>query len=144
MILIAHRGNTNGRIPEKENRPEYIDKAIKSGYDVEVDLWLFNQWLYLGHDAPLFDVTYQWLLERSDKLWIHCKNTDCLVYMSSSSLNYFWHETDRVTLTSKRYIWAHPGVQPIIGSIAVLPERNGEPLFSLCRGVCSDFISSYK
>ena len=39
MILISHRGNIDGRIPEKENHPNYIDAAIKAGYDVEVDLW---------------------------------------------------------------------------------------------------------
>ena len=34
MILIAHRGNTSGPNPEKENNPQYVDKAIDSGYNV--------------------------------------------------------------------------------------------------------------
>ena len=31
MILISHRGNTNGRNPEKENTIEYIEQALKKG-----------------------------------------------------------------------------------------------------------------
>ena len=38
MILIAHRGNTIGPNIEKENHPDYIDEAIKKGFDVEVDI----------------------------------------------------------------------------------------------------------
>jgi len=29
MILLSHRGNTNGKQSELENMPEYIDSAIK-------------------------------------------------------------------------------------------------------------------
>ena len=38
MKIISHRGNINGIIPEKENRPSYIDSAIGCGYEVEVDI----------------------------------------------------------------------------------------------------------
>jgi len=38
MIIISHRGNINGPLVDKENRPSYIDSAIKLDYDVEVDL----------------------------------------------------------------------------------------------------------
>ena len=48
MILISHRGNINGRIPEKENRPQYIETTLVSGYDVEVDVWYVNGKLMLG------------------------------------------------------------------------------------------------
>ena len=39
MKLIAHRGNIDGPNPERENSPEYIEEALKAGYDVEVDVW---------------------------------------------------------------------------------------------------------
>lgn len=32
MQLISHRGNVLGPVPDKENNPNYIDLAIKSGY----------------------------------------------------------------------------------------------------------------
>jgi hypothetical protein len=42
MILISHRGNINGRIEGLENTPNYIQDAIKLGYDVEIDLWIIK------------------------------------------------------------------------------------------------------
>lgn len=41
-IWIAHRGNTRGPKPEKENQPEYILQAIHEGFDVEIDVWMFT------------------------------------------------------------------------------------------------------
>ena len=38
MKIISHRGNVRGAIPDRENRPSYIDCAIGNGYDVEIDL----------------------------------------------------------------------------------------------------------
>jgi len=142
MILISHRGNTNGKLPEKENNPEYIDNAIQLGYDVEVDLWWVDSKIYLGHDVPQYEVSNEWLGERIDKLWVHCKNVEPLNWIRSSSLHYFWHEQDTLTLTSKNYMWTYPGKQPIIGSIAVTPEIHND-VVSNCLGICSDFIERY-
>ena len=36
MILIAHRGNTNGKLPDRENTNDYIKEAIAKGFDVEL------------------------------------------------------------------------------------------------------------
>jgi hypothetical protein len=57
--------------------------------------------------------------------------------------NFFWHETDTVTLTSKKYIWAYPTKQPILNSIAVMPELYKDNIIG-CIGVCSDYIEKYK
>jgi hypothetical protein len=78
-----------------------------------------------------------------ERLWCHAKNIDALLEMKKYAIHYFWHEQDTVTLTSKNYIWAYPGKQPIKNSIAVMPELYKEDI-SLCRGVCSDFIKKYK
>ena len=48
-----------------------------------------------------------------------------------------------MTLTSKSYIWAYPGKQPIKNSIAVMPEIHNDDI-SQCLGVCSDYIQNYK
>ena len=148
MILISHRGNINGKIIERENQPEYIDEAISLGYDVEIDIWGIDGGLFLGHDDPQYPTDFDWLKERSSNLWIHCKNIDALLYFtdidySLELFNYFWHETDTVTLTSENWIWAFPGKQPINGSIAVLPEIYNDDV-SDAAGVCSDFIEKYK
>lgn len=144
MILISHRGNISGRIIEKENHPEYIDIALRLKYDVEVDLWANGSKLFLGHDSPEYEIDFIWIGFRKEKLWLHCKNMEAIEFCNSKeNLNYFWHETDTVTLTSKKFIWAYPGKQPIKNSISVLPELNNDDI-SECIGVCSDFILNYK
>jgi hypothetical protein len=143
MILISHRGNISGKITEKENHPNYIDEAIILGYDVEIDLWFINGKTYLGHNEPQYEVDDKWFSERINRLWIHCKNTESLNWIRNTVLHYFWHEEDTLTLTSKNYIWVYPGKQPIIGSIAVMPEIYNDNV-SLCLGICSDYIQNYK
>jgi hypothetical protein len=146
MILISHRGNINGPIPEAENNPKYIDDTIRLGYDVEIDMWWVNGKIYLGHDKPQYKINQKWLQDRRDKLWIHCKNIKAMVYFNSTLLNqynYFWHQEDTLTLTSYKYIWAYPGNQPIKNSIAVMPEINNDDI-SKCIGICSDYIEKYK
>ena len=144
MILISHRGNLSGKILEAENKPEYIDEALNLGYEVEVDIWFYNSLLWLGHDEPQYKIDRDWLDSRGDKLWIHCKNVGALEWFKSNPVfNYFWHETDTVTITSKGFLWAYPGKQPILGSIAVLPETYNDDV-SKCIGVCSDYVQNYK
>ena len=74
MKIISHRGNIRGPIPDKENRPSYIDCAIGSGYDVEIDVRYLNGGLWLGHDGAQYKVDHNWLDKRKAYLWIHCKN----------------------------------------------------------------------
>jgi hypothetical protein len=146
MLLISHRGNLQGPIPNLENKPDYIDDAIRLGYDVEIDVWLINGILFLGHDEPHYEIDQKWLQDRKEKLWIHCKNLKALTYFNTTLVNkynYFWHQEDTATLTSYNFIWAYPGNQPITGSIAVMPELIDEDV-SECVGVCSDYIQKYE
>ena len=143
MKLISHRGNINGKIPNNENHPEYIDEALHAGFDVEIDMWWVDGRIYLGHDEPQYEVDTKWLENRMDSLWVHCKNVELLDWIRSTSLHWFWHEEDTLTLTSKGHVWVYPGKQPIVGSIAVMPEIHDEDV-SKCIGVCSDVISRYK
>lgn len=144
MKLISHRGNINGKIESLENSPDYIDKAILKGYDVEIDVW-YNNIFWLGHDNPQYKIEIDWLLNRQSKLWIHCKNYEAIIFLNdyNHNLNYFWHDIDNITLTSKKYIWAYPGKQPIKNSIAVLPEIYNDDI-TQCIGICSDYIEKYK
>jgi hypothetical protein len=144
MILISHRGNLHGKNNTMENNPEYIDIAISKGYYVEIDVWCINDNFFLGHDNPEYNVVIGWFEDRINKLWIHCKNVESIVFFSKLQLkfNYFWHEEDTLTLTSLNYIWAYPGKQPIKNSIAVMPEIHNDTLVD-CIGICSDKISEY-
>lgn len=145
MILISHRGNTNGRFESWENEPTYIDMAIKKGFDVEVDVWCKDNMLYLGHDKPMYGLDFRWFRDRQTKLWIHCKNLEALIFFKELQypFNYFWHENDKATVTSQIYIISHVDHQPVDGTIAMMPEVHGFDI-SKCLGVCSDFIETYK
>lgn len=142
MVLISHRGNIEGKTLF-ENSPLYIDDAIKLGYDVEVDIRYINNNFYLGHDSGQYKIPLKWLLDRKDKLWVHCKNREAIEMLRGVDLNYFWHDSDDMTLTSKGFVWSHPKIEPLKNSIAVLPDGRGYNL-TKCYGVCSDYIKEYE
>jgi hypothetical protein len=148
MKLISHRGNIEGSNPELENKPEYIEKAIEAGFNVEVDVRvdLANKKMFLGHDEPQYEISIEWLEKYHQYLWLHCKTQETIEFFyewdsRGQVLNYFWHENDAVTLTSKGYLWCYPG-KPMRNGIAVLPEINNDNT-ELCYGVCSDLIKNY-
>ena len=149
MKLIAHRGNINGSEPSNENNPDYINRAIFNGYDVEVDIRLIDNKFYLGHDEPQYQVSMTWLTKRKDNLWIHCKDLKSLQNFISSPVdfNFFWHQNDDFTLTSKNYIWTYPGNPYTYRSIIVMPETHIvlDDFFQIfdyeCFGVCSDYVN---
>ena len=150
MKLIAHRGNIVGPNPLEENKLEYIEAAIAGGYDVEIDVRCEDHQFYLGHDEPQYYVPMIWLVERKDNLWIHCKDLDCLNNFSNSPIdfNYFWHQEDDYTLTSKNFIWTYPGKEYKSKSVIVMPEWDNMSYDSLrdadCYGVCSDYVGMLK
>ena len=147
MKIIAHRANIGGPNSKNENRISNIRKCIELGYDVEIDIRFFDGHLYLGHDQPGERITKKELIEIKRNVWIHCKNLRAVSYLSQidEDLNYFWHEKDSYTLTSKGYIWAYPGEQLSKECICVLPEINDslkdiELLKkSEISGICTDF-----
>jgi len=147
MILISHRGNINGKNVERENHPSYIDEAIEAGYDVEIDVWYLGGRLFLGHDSAQYIVDIHWLENRSNKLWIHCKNMDALFYFNeyewkkSIQFNYFSHDVDMGVLTSHSYIWS---TNLYDRGILVLPEVFNKEPFKGTIGICSDVIEKYK
>jgi hypothetical protein len=150
MKYIAHRGNLLGPNTKLENLPPYIDDAINKSFDVEIDLWLKHNMLFLGHDEPMYMVTEHWLRTRISKLWIHCKNYLALEYCVSelNDANYFFHNVDDYTLTSKGYVWIYPNKPNIKNGICVLPEWscdiNNFIIEQPLVGVCSDYIQLLK
>jgi len=134
-----------------ENSPQYIDKAIDNGYNVEIDIrGSFEDGLFLGHDKAQYEVSADWLFERSDYLWIHAKNIQALYTFTQQTKgwNAFWHQEDEHTLTTGGYIWAYPGSILTPRSICVMPEvskiKYSEQDLQICAGICSDNIGKYK
>jgi hypothetical protein len=146
MKLISHRGNIREPNISRENSPSYIDIAISSGYDVEIDIRFINNKFYLGHDNPDYEVSELWLEKRKNKLWIHCKDLDSATQLSKSQSNfmYFCHNLDPYVLTSNGYIWVHD-LSLNISNKTIIPllTLNEINKFEqkLPYGVCTDYIT---
>ena len=144
MRLIAHRGNVFGPNLDRENSPDYILEALDYGCDVELDLWVNDNNLFLGHSAPNYPIDPSFIEINKEKFWVHCKNIEALwtCMFKLNDINYFWHQNDLATITSNGFLWVYPGNQPMNNSISVLPELYGEEVTG-CIGICSDYISHY-
>tara|TARA_R110000782_G_scaffold184176_1_gene274395 strand:- start:142 stop:588 length:447 start_codon:yes stop_codon:yes gene_type:complete len=140
MRLISHRGNQNGKDENLENNPTYVLEAIAAGYNVEVDVWSYNHLWFLGHDNPQYSISGEFLLDPN--IWCHAKNIEAMREMLRIGAHCFWHENDKITLTSQGYIWTFPGEPLTDLSICVLPKITSTKI-SQCAGVCSDEIAKY-
>lgn len=143
--LISHRGNLNGPNQDLENSPNYIELSISKGFDCEVDLWKVKDELFLGHDKPQYKIDFDFIKSFQDFLWVHCKNFDAIDYLVDidEGINYFWHENDKFTLTSKGFIWTYPDNIYALNSVIVNLGKNNNEIKN-CHGVCSDFILTYR
>jgi hypothetical protein len=145
MKWIAHRGNINGKNEHFENHPLYIDEALNLGYDVEVDIWMKDSILFLGHDDAEYIVTQQWLEKRANNLWIHCKNSNAIEWFNSiDGFTYFWHENDDYTLLSNGKVLVKPGAKLIKNSICCMPEMGLNGDITNCFAIMTDNIISFK
>jgi hypothetical protein len=143
MLKISHRGNLSGPSP-RENHPLYIEEAISAGFDVEVDIYLVDDQLWLGHDKPQYLTSKAFLDRYKDSLWIHCKNLAALEYFVNLKENYkyFWHEEDSYTLTSNGLIWTYPGKQITDKSIIVVRGQDVSLSDQVAFGICSDYVKT--
>ena len=149
MKIIAHRGNINGPAPREENTLTQITKCLDLGLDVEIDIRVKNNTAWLGHDNYKEKISEDFLQKFRGSLWIHCKNVEALNFFKTKNLsyNYFWHDKDSYTLTSKLFIWSYPGNKLLSNCISVMPEWNMQ--ISLIKnlmsqdiaGICTDYPS---
>lgn len=139
MIVISHRGNINGSDKILENNPFHINDLLHSNIQVEIDLWLKDNILMLGHDNPQYIINQEFLLQNG--LWCHAKNLDALFYLSQNKIkNFFWHQEDDFALTSSGLIWTYPNKNLTSISIIVDLDKNWKSKNYNCFGVCVDFL----
>ena len=142
MILISHRGNINGVNSKKENTKSYIQEAINLGYDVEVDIRCVNDEFLFGHDSGQYHVELQWLLDRKDKLWVHCKNFESLSELIDTDIRVFYHQKEEYTIISDGHIWAHNINN--INDKCIIPLLSHTNLVNWnptdVYGICSDYV----
>jgi len=161
MKIISHRGNIRGPVLDKENRPSYIDCAIGSGYDVEIDVRSSEGSLWLGHDEPQYRIDHNWIEKRKAYLWLHCKDyqsaLECQKYQS------FCHSADPFIFTTTGHIWMHvpdphPSEKPVyhklkIDQNVIIPLLEDERIDDFKQsdaytsgqtpyGICTDYPAS--
>jgi len=139
--FISHRGNLNGPNKKTENTVKQIDFVINEGFECEVDLWFVDDNLFLGHDNPESEISFEWLEKNSQSLWIHCKNFEALNFLKNlnDKFNFFWHQNDDFTLTSKGYIWTYPEKKYDKNSVIVKLDSKLPKNLDL-YAVCTDFV----
>lgn len=146
MKIISHRGNINGSVPEKENRPSYIDCAIQLGFDVEVDLRSINGEFWIGHDNPQYRIELPWMKLRKDKIWFHCKNQESSIRLLelNEKFKFFCHNQDNFVLTSTDHIWVHD-LSGKINNKCIIPLLSINDIKSYkinnVFGVCTDYVN---
>lgn len=133
MKIISHRGNLTGKTSE-ENKPSYIKNALNTQFDVEIDVWLVNDKLFLGHDTPQYQIDMNFLL--NDKLWCHAKNKKAFEFLLKNNVHVFWHETDKFTLTNRGIPWCYPGNYLKSGITVELKYKKEIPEV---YGLCTDY-----
>jgi hypothetical protein len=145
LIIISHRGNTNGINCDLENHPDQIDLLTSQSINVEIDVWVKSDQIFLGHDEPKYKVNESWLSDKIEYLWIHCKSFEAVnfFYKSKLNFNYFFHQNDELTLTSHGFIWVYPGKTYNENAIIVCKNINDLECLDKKKplGICSDYIS---
>ena len=146
MKLISNKGNIRGVISEYENTPAYIENAINGGFDVKIELTMFDGKLHIGSESNKHKLDIDWLEKYHSRLWLECKDIEIIEKFNhidnrGAYLNYFWHESDSLILTSRGYILSYGGGM-VKGCIMMQPEIKDDTI-KLCYGVCSDKIIDY-
>jgi hypothetical protein len=143
-VFIAHRGNVAGPEPEFENKIIYLKEAYSMGFGIEVDLQIYDGVLYLGHDEPQEPVDYEFLMQ--PYVFCHAKTVETMQVLMSAGLHCFWHEEDKLTLTSQGYMWCYPGVYPVHPKAIWLDLQGAQTpeITSNIMGVCGDDYANIK
>jgi hypothetical protein len=141
MKIISHRGNLEGRNPDCENNPTYVDRAIENGFDAEIDVWFIGGEFFLGHDVPTYLIDKSWIMIRSASLWCHAKDIEAMEQLLlMDDVNCFWHETDRMTLTSAGIPWMYPGNYTTNGVTVEVDKPKAIPnVWGICTDYCIEW-----
>jgi hypothetical protein len=145
QLHICHRGNLQGPVKPLENNFGLLIQRAIQGLDVEIDVWYHEGSLWLGHDAPDYKITLDWLASCKRRL-IHCKDGKTLEYLMLESgkraldLHLFYHTNEHYAITTKGHIMVCPGQPLLQGSLCMMPEMANytEEEKRKCFSICSD------
>lgn len=149
MKIISHRANISGIDIERENNPKYIDQCIAMGFNVEIDLRMISNKLYLGHDVAQYEINSEWLIARKDFLLVHIKELEALYFILEQKLDivYFCHTNDDFTSISNGMIWCH-NLNLKMNNKCIIPLLSSEQIDTFNQfdmyAICSDYIYKAK
>jgi hypothetical protein len=127
MRIISHRANLNG--PSEDYSEFKILRALRMGFDIEIDVRGESNKLWVGHDRHEFllskNITSNEMLSR---VWYHAKDLAAVELLPDNALA-FAHADDDFTIVAgdKKIIWLHPRLNPrldeLIATAAITPNR---------------------
>jgi len=146
-LLISHRGNTEGMVPDRENSPEYVKEALEKGFYVVADVWLVGtQHLALGTNHPQYPVTAEFLKENN--IICRAKTVQTLYLLLQCGAHCFMYGKDDYVMTNGGLVWTAPGKIITPRSVFTMPEWVVPDITSImnvkCSGICSDRIQEIK
>lgn len=143
--IIAHRGNYNGMSGEDENNAIACERAMINGFDVELDVILYdseNHGVFTGHDKiesyiPI-DILNEYQEKYKQDIWFHAKTFDAFNALMGQSLpdqyHLFFHDKDLFTVVDDQYYWFYPNYQ----SLTILTSRSARAYDSILA--CPEMI----
>ena len=147
MRFIAHRGNIEGRNPDRENTISYIEEALALDLDVEIDVTLSEGQYYLGHDELGEVIPTESL--NNHRIWCHAKTLETLRSLAPlPQVNVFFQTTEQIVLTSKGFFWNHSDVMSGFGpkDVGVMLDYHEQFMTANpgLHALCSDHALTYK
>lgn len=141
-IIISHLGNIDGRHPELENKFAYVDKALKAGWHVCVDVVFHCGTFILPYDGGFNPAPPAFLSKQ--RVWCRAYDPATLDALCNVGAHAFL-SADAPVLTSAQFIWTPTQHDLTPRSIALFPEDaqsdwldNFEP-----AGLCSNVPARY-
>ena len=91
---------------DEENTINSINKVLNTKHSCEIDVRLYQDELWLGHDERTEKITLGQL--QSEQLLVHAKNPVTFAYLRRySKIHSFYHNNDDIALTSQNKIIVH-------------------------------------
>ena len=144
-VIFSHRGNMMGAYhPNDENKFNSIRDAIKYKFNVEIDIWQIGTKYFLGHDAPDYLITLEYLEQLKEKTLFHAKNLQALESLLIGGYHVFWHQNDDFALTSRNFIVTYPGQPLTYRSIVMQPEKYTVAALKGVYAICTDYPLRWK
>jgi hypothetical protein len=149
MLIISYQGIYDGQNFEDANTPGQIAKAFNNGFSCMVDVWRFDDKLYLGIENDWVEVTDKYL--QGVKWWLNCQNQDAYDYLIAQPVKLYPNvfifnnvATESTPTTSRGGQTIVPGNVPIDNnSIVYLPEIVDRGLLSTVKLRCFGITSVY-